>query len=121
MVKSNSTGAIGMILIVLVVIGVSMLAMTTTMMNANINANMNKSKDDKQNIVVNVSNDTPPRSIYEDRNWLAHAPRYPFWFNTRGPPAKFRQVGVLIHNNDGQDNPKHLPLIGRPIYPGAHK
>jgi len=26
----------------------------------------------------------------------------------------------LINNTDGS-NPKHLPLIGRPIHPGSHK
>lgn len=61
-----------------------------------------------------MSNNNPPRSIYEDSSWLSKAPRYPFWYNTRGPPAEFRQVGVLINSGD-ESNPKHLPLIGRPI------
>lgn len=34
MVKSNSSGAIGLILIVLIIIGISMLAITTTLMNS---------------------------------------------------------------------------------------
>lgn len=62
---------------------------------------------------------TPPfrRSYYDDYNYRLHPGLYPTY--TRGPPGRFRKIGVLIASGvSANDKYKFLLLMGREKYPG---
>jgi len=62
---------------------------------------------------------TPPfrRSYYDEYNYRLHPGLYPTY--TRGPPGRFRKIGVLIADGvSANDKFKFLILMGRQKYPG---
>jgi hypothetical protein len=69
---------------------------------------------------------SPPQTssgaLFENPSYYERPPSKPFYYPTRGEPAPFSIVGVLIGQEKKQDGePRMLPLYGRQIFPGANK
>lgn len=80
----------------------------------------------RETVVVTQPPPPPQEStspfLYENTAALRRPPVKPFYVSTRGEPAPYQQVGILIgEERGGKGEQMILPLIGRQTYPGSSR
>jgi hypothetical protein len=83
-------------------------------------------QEGQQQIIIkaplNGGSGSGSEALFENPSYYQKPPSRPFYFPTRGEPAPFAIVGVLIGEEKKQDGePRMLPLYGKQIFPGSNK
>jgi hypothetical protein len=81
-------------------------------------------QEGQQQIIIKapLNGGSGSEALFENPSYYQKPPSRPFYFPTRGEPAPFAIVGVLIGEEKKQDGePRMLPLYGKQIFPGSNK
>jgi hypothetical protein len=113
---------------ILLILAVFVLGQFSVSSNSNSNSNLGNLLDTKQQtensqiIIKAPQNDSGGNALFENPSYYQKPPSRPFYYPTRGEPAPFSVMGVLIGQETKQDGePRMLPLYGRQIFPGSNK